>query len=746
MALKTGKNLASSRSEYNAYYDNMRGVDFTTDHSRVSNNRFAYLVNMFKNYRSEGESIETIPGYGKIPITVTNLETKNQKLISTISDDGRAVIFMLTNAANHCYAYCIAEAYEDLPIKNDGSSLIEYTRADGSVIYFHDCDKQFYLGSEKENEKINTWFEVNGAIYIVTKMRLIKLSYEKDEDGKYGVEKTTIGVQDNEYPYVPTTYINLPQSGWQQDENNAYGAEYEQRNLLTSTFMVTYISDGSTFTIDGEYTNAKFVLPETPNGLTVGTTTADINGTQYVLQLKTFENDKRMHPDGYIELTGFYFNYPKWKWAPIDIPKGTKITVTLSKTIKGVNGASDATNAANLVLGCTKACLYDNRVFLTGNPACPNHIFWSGFNAETGAIEPTYFGILDNMYDGIGGSKITGIMPVAETLVVLKSENNEGTMYFHTPYTTGEDIQPKIYPSARGISSAGCIGDCINFLDDPVFISRLGLEGIDKMSAGLERTIGHRSSNVDAVLLKCDLSKAKLAEWDGYLLLLADGQLFMADSRQRFQHHTGSVQYEWYYIDTVGEWVGAKEVKGKDNKPTGELTGGEFSPAVDLVSVNGNVYFVTERGNLLMFNFDGYDTNGELDPSLYTFDGHRIKCGVAFKMDNVGIPHLTKTTIKKSTVIKMKPLRRSSAKVKVRSNRVPYHELNKLYSVRFDFNDIEFSDFAFLDGEQSLFVIYEKEKKWVEKQYYIYSDEFCRPFALYSLAFRYYVAGRYKEK
>jgi hypothetical protein len=63
---KTQKNLKSQRSEYNTYYGDFRGVDFSSDHSLVSPNRFAYLVNMYKDYKSKtGNAIETIPGYRK---------------------------------------------------------------------------------------------------------------------------------------------------------------------------------------------------------------------------------------------------------------------------------------------------------------------------------------------------------------------------------------------------------------------------------------------------------------------------------------------------------------------------------------------------------------------------------------------------------------------------------------------------------------------------------------------------------
>lgn len=47
--------------------------------------------------------------------------------------------------------------------------------------------------------------------------------------------------------------------------------------------------------------------------------------------------------------------------------------------------------------------------------------------------------------------------------------------------------------------------------------------------------------------------------------------------------------------------------------------------------------------------------------------------------------------------------------------------------------------------DKSLYSVKEKEKKWVEKQYYIYSDEYCKPFSLYYISYRYTVAGRYKE-
>ena len=106
---------------------------------------------------------------------------------------------------------------------------------------------------------------------------------------------------------------------------------------------------------------------------------------------------------------------------------------------------------------------------------------------------------------------------------------------------------------------------------------------------------------------------------------------------------------------------------------------------------------------------------------------------------------MTKSTVKKSTVIKTKSMQTSAAKIRVRTNKKPYEQIGRINSTLFSFDSMDFSDFSFVMSEQSLFAVKEKEKKWVEKQYYIYTDEYMKPFALYYLCYRYTIQGRYKE-
>lgn len=212
--------------------------------------------------------------------------------------------------------------------------------------------------------------------------------------------------------------------------------------------------------------------------------------------------------------------------------------------------------------GCTKSAVFDGRIFLTGNPALPNTVFYSNRNL-TGANDPTYWGAYNYFNDGDGNTPNVDLLSTPSMLMVLKNNTvQDGSVYYHVPaYNEDEysrDLVPKIYPSTAGAAGIGSAGNTVpgttacNFLDDPVFLSTRGLEAVGKQTVNLERTLTHRSSNIDRLLVKEDLSKASLAEWKGYLVICCDGRLYLADSRQMHQHPDGSYQYEWYYLEGLG--------------------------------------------------------------------------------------------------------------------------------------------------------------------------------------------------
>lgn len=528
------------------------------------------------------------------------------------------------------------------------------------------------------------------------------------------------------------------------------------------------------------------------------------------------------------------------------------IEITAKKQVTKVNGLVDeSVDIPNIIKACTMVCMFDGRVFLSGNPKYPNNVFWCGRNADTGLIDPSYWGLLNYVTDGVETIPIKAMLPVADTLAVIKGDTaQDGSVFYHTAYETGEDLIPVTYPSKQGLAGVGCTGAAFNFIDDPVFVSKNGVEAIGQLSVRLERALEHRSTLVDAKLLNLDLSKARLCEWEGYLILSIEGKVFMADSRQAYANDQGVKEYEWYYLEGLGEYVGQsaeyrfateeewnehvanQEIKvtwtdslgtsheltleaapqvydpetysyidlTKENAndytintaevsvynvygtqetktmhyvvlefqptyqtddattygtktyrafyvvPTGAMQGGTYHPAILMKSIGGLLLFGTDTGAVFCFNTDKRNEDGSIDAQWYSFDGRTIECGCATKMDNCGIPHLTKTTVKKSIVLKTKNYDVSAAKIKVRTNRNVFNQVARINSMQLDFEKMDFADFSLSGNEKDLFAIKEKERRWVEKQYYIYSDEYCRPFALYYLAYRYFVIGRYKNR
>lgn len=222
--------------------------------------------------------------------------------------------------------------------------------------------------------------------------------------------------------------------------------------------------------------------------------------------------------------------------------------------------ASTADSALNVLRKCTITAIFDGRIFFTGNPDLPNTVLYSARDL-TSANNPAYIGVYNYFNDGVGDKRNTAMISTPSMLIVCKENTKQdGSCWYHVGKDTGYDLIPRVYPSTQGVAGIGCVGAATNFSDDPVFLSSDGLMAIGKQTVNLERTVEHRSSNVDLKLKRCSLSDARMAEWKGYLIILVDGQMFLADSRQLFQHDTGVTQYEWYYADDVGIYIGQKQM------------------------------------------------------------------------------------------------------------------------------------------------------------------------------------------
>lgn len=466
-------------------------------------------------------------------------------------------------------------------------------------------------------------------------------------------------------------------------------------------------------------------------------------------------------------------------------------------------------SGAEAIIGCTVSEAYDGRIFVGGNPKMPNTVFYTARGAD-GDNSGLYFGTLNYFTDGVGGFSVSALLATSSALAVFKrGDDGSGSIFYHTPTETNNDLLPKIYPVSYVHSGIFATGAAISFYDDPLFVSPLGLMALEKQEINLDRSVVCRSHNVNSRLLSEDLANIRMARWCGYLVLLAGEHIYLADSRARFTHTTGSVEYEWYYLSGIGTHPGHSRifryassahegynvhddisgvVVGKkvyntyvdgalvyyteENKiyyevyPTEEFSGGLFSPACAVYGIDDLLIFGTKCGDICIFNNDkrgvapdrikaltdysesSYkETMGrKIHPDFYSFSGHAPRYALKTAIDNCGIPHLTKSTVRGSLALKCKTFTASSLTCEVGTDTSGYREVTSFPGGEMNFAEINFDTLSANTGDSFTVPINERERGWIEKQITLYSEDFAAPFGIYSISYRFSVKGKIKKQ
>ena len=297
---------------------------------------------------------------------------------------------------------------------------------------------------------------------------------------------------------IPTTSIG-----------NADGSAstYQDVNLLTGLRKNLRIGDGKTtvFKLDTENIDSDYVV------------TAQIDGLTYVQGV-----------DLSVNVTKGEVTFNVAPSAPLTDGQHN-VEILFRKTVQGYR---DRINKCNLLT------VFDNRIFFSGNQDYPNAVFHSSLE------DPRYVSDLDFYNEGTDLSPVKAMVSGNNALWVFKEPSQANTtVFYHNPVI--DNTYGKIYPSVHSSINTGCIGTGINFNDDIVFFSDRGMEAISG-DITTEQVLAHRSSMVDGKLLKENNYKNMiLEEWEGYLLVIIDNKVYLADSRQRYQDVY--VEYEWYY-------------------------------------------------------------------------------------------------------------------------------------------------------------------------------------------------------
>lgn len=297
----------------------------------------------------------------------------------------------------------------------------------------------------------------------------------------------------------------IPITSAQTTEGGA--ATIQRVNVLTGLRKNLLIGDGKTteFNLDTENIDSDYVV------------TAVIDGLTYTQGI-----------DFSVNVTKGTITFDIAPPSPLTAGQNN-IEVLFRKTIPGYR---DRINK------CTILTQFDNRIFYSGNPEYPNVIFWSGVE------DPRYISDYNYENDGLDLAPIKSMVSANNALWVFKEPSQANTtVFYHNPVL--DSTYGKVYPSTNSSIATGCIATGINFNDDIVFFSERGMEGISG-DITTEQLLAHRSSMIDGRLLKeSNYKKMILEEWEGYLLVIIDNKVYLADSRQKYQNI--NIEYEWYY-------------------------------------------------------------------------------------------------------------------------------------------------------------------------------------------------------
>ena len=472
---------------------------------------------------------------------------------------------------------------------------------------------------------------------------------------------------------------------------------------------------------------------------------------------------------------------------------GTEIVINGKLNVGELSGEA--------ILGCTVNTVYDGRVFLSGNPKLPGYVFYS----QEKPIGKIFFSESNYFIDGINNYQVTSMVSANGTLAVFKSDDDgSGCIFCHTAaLLNGKKEYPVSYTHG-GISNKS---SSFVISDDTVFLSDRGLCALEKSTGSGYKELRTRSTNVNRRLLGEDLSSVKMTEWCGYLVLCAGERFYLADSRSRYKT-AESFEYEWYFLNGIGTYSeqqrvyryspnadGAFEAKpffadriaegvvmsvGREEGglayyveedgvkysvyPTDEYADGAFSPARCALGTGKLLFFGTESGDLCIFNndkrgvapnhvaasddFDGKEyaelMGDKIHPYFYSFNGRAAKYCLKTASDDCGVPHLTKSTVKHSLVLKCKTYAESSFNISAITDHGRTTELGGYTAGRMTFNDINFANLDFSTAPYAIIPIPENERGWVEKQLVLYGENFRAPFGICSFTYRYKIKGKLK--
>lgn len=539
----------------------------------------------------------------------------------------------------------------------------------GTKIYKFTAVNFEVIKEDVNNAKSTAFFmrssDDTGKIYILTGAEFLEY------DGT-----TVKNVADD--GYVPTILISRNPTGG--------GTVYEAVNLITGKRTESFLGNET----DKVYQLSANKIDSIDKVEVLNSNGEKVTTTEYTVDLTT----------GKITFTATH--------KPV-VAGQDNVFITYTKTVAGY---------ADRINKCTISDLYglggSNRVFLSGNPDYKAYDWYSDI------FKPNYFPDLNYSIVGTSDTAIMGYQRLGKYQMILKEDNQQDSTVFQR-FGTLNDDGSVTFSVEQGVAGIGAVSKyCFGMLaDEPLFLSRQGIQAITSNNILAERTIRNRSFFVDSYLTKePNLQNAVACEWNGFYVLCINGVAYVLDGKNKSYKERSTASYDYNY--ECYYWTNI--------------------PAICLLSVAGELYFGTADGKICKFN-----TDIEL-LTKYNDDGKPIIASWATLNDDDDAPHLYKSMTKKGCLVTIKPYTRSSGTIYVCKDGNPRQFLKKGTMDILDWNDIDFDRFSFNTNDSPQDIFFKKKvKKYKRLQIIVENDALNEGFGVLQIV-KTFTVGNYAKK
>ena len=501
-------------------------------------------------------------------------------------------------------------------------------------------------------------------------------------DGSYAVKK----VQD--IATVPMCYLAMKPDGTggvKRHDINVLTPKRTYSFLVTETTKVFHLTADDSMKLTSEKVTAKVLGSDGKWVDKAETTDFTVDRTKGVI---TFTSDVPVTPSTGVDNVEITFAVEQEEDKTADLINKCSIAIQY-----GYNGATD-------------------RVFVAGNPDAVNFHYWSDIN------DPFFFPALNYAYLGQDSSAIMGYSIIGDSLVVHKEDNEQDQTTFMVRGSYDEQNGYQ-FAISGAIAGVGAISRYCNkrLGTEPMFLSRQGVYAITTQYLTAERYAQNRSYYIDPKLTKeKDLSDAVAIEYNNYYYLAVNGHVYVADGRQKAYEKNApqsEYQYEWYYLTNIDARVWWE--------------------------YNGRLYFGDKSGSIKVFMLDSENTAAN---PAYKDDGEPIHA--YWKTPIFTFDTLARYKTLKNFYLMMAPYRRSSVEVFYRYNSSEKSVKESTMDI-FDFNDIDFTRFAFTTDDSPMVIVTNaKAKKFMHIQFKIENKVAGEGFGFYEMEIGYNIVGKYK--